>query len=320
MTISDKIYGKIKIEEPVLLELFNAPSILRLKRISQYGIPDRYYSFKNYSRYEHSVGVIIILKKLGATLEEQIVGLLHDVSVLTFSHVADWVFSEGSNGVEDFHDKLHKKFVKDTEIPKILERFNFSLERILDEENFTLLEKKIPDLCADRVDYALREFQSWLNPNIVGDCINALVNFNGEMVFGSRKTAFNFAVNFLELQTRHWGGYDAMMRYYFFSKALKLALSKKILFEKDFYKNEPFVLGKLERGQDKAINKILTALRDKDLKDIKANSGKRVIKKFRYVDPKIISDKKLVRLSELNPEFTKILAKHQKINKKGLIV
>ncbi len=210
MTISDKIYGKVKIIEPVLSELLKCPSVLRLKNISQFGVPNKYYHLKNYSRYEHSVGVMLLLRKLGATIEEQVAGLLHDISVLAFSHIADWVFALGDMGVEDYHDEIHEKFVKKTEIPKILERFGFVLDRILDENNFSLLEKKAPDLCADRVDYALREFKYWLIPKIVSNCINGFVNHNGEMVFSDRKTAFDFAANYLKLQTQHWGGYQCL--------------------------------------------------------------------------------------------------------------
>lgn len=320
MIISDKIYGKVKIKEPVLLELLKSRPVLRLKNISQFGVPDRYYHFKNYSRYEHSVGVMILLKKLGATLEEQVAGLLHDISVLAFSHVTDWVFAKGRDGVEDYHDSIHKKFLKKTEIPKILEKFDFAPERISNEDNFSLLERKIPDLCADRVDYALREFKLWLDPGLVRNCIKTLVNFNGQIVFNNQKTAFDFAVNFLELQTQHWGGQEAMMRYHLFSKALKIALDKKILSEKDFYKDEKFILGRIERTSDKKIKEILTMLKSKNLKGLKTNSGKKIIKKFRYVEPKIISDKELVRLSELAPKFKKILARHSRINKRGLIV
>lgn len=204
MIIKDKIYGEVKIKEPVLIELLNSPSVLRLKKISQFGIPDKYYHLKNFHRYEHSVGVMILLKKLGATLEEQIAGLLHDVSVLAFSHVADWVFGSGSKGIEDYHDSIHERFVKKTEIPKILKEFDFDIDRILNEKNFTLLERKAPDLCADRVDYALREFKYWLNPKIVKSCIKELVNYSGEIVFSNQKAALNFAVNYLVLQTKHW--------------------------------------------------------------------------------------------------------------------
>ncbi len=316
MIYQDKIYGKIEIKEPVIQELFKTSSVLRLKNISQFGIPDKYYRiFKNYSRYEHSVGVMIILKKLGATLEEQVAGLLHDVSVLTFSHITDWVFANGRDGVEDYHDTIHEEFIKKTEIPKILEKFNFSLERISNLENFSLLEKEIPDLCADRVDYALRE----LNPKIVKNCIQSLVNFNGEIIFNNKKFAFDFAVNFLELQTKHWGRHEAMLRYHLFSNALKIALDKKILSEKDFYKDEPFVLNKFEKSQDKTIKEILKLLRNKDLK-VRNNSSKKIVKKFRYVDPKVISNGKLFRLSKLSSKFAKIIDKHRKINKKGLII
>lgn len=63
----------------------------RLKGISQFRIPDKYYFKDNYSRFEHSIGVMVLLGKLGASQEEQIAGLLHDVSHKAFSHVYDWV-------------------------------------------------------------------------------------------------------------------------------------------------------------------------------------------------------------------------------------
>ncbi len=320
MIVEDKIYGKVKIKEPILLELLKCSAILRLKKISQYGVPDKYYHFKNYSRYEHSVGVMLFLRKIGATLEEQVAGLLHDVSVLAFSHISDWVFAAGRDGVEDYHDTIHEVFIRKTEVPKILDRFDFVLERILDKHNFSLLERNAPDLCADRVDYALREFKDWLNPKIVSSCISGLVNYNSEIVFSDKKPAFDFAVNFLELQTKHWGGYQAMMRYHLFSEVLKIALNKKILLEKDFYKDEQFILNKFEKNQDKIIKSILKILKDKELKGVNGNSGKKIVKKFRYVDPKVILNGELIRLSKLLPKFQITIEKHREINKKGLIV
>jgi len=314
--ITDNIYGKIKIDEPVLLELLKSPSILRLKKISQYGVPDKYYHFKNYSRYEHSVGVMVLLRTLGATLEEQVAGLLHDVSVLAFSHVADWVFSKGNEGVEDLHDSIHRDFIMETEIPKILEKFGFSVERVLDERNFPLLERKIPDLCADRVDYALREFKYWLNPKITDVCIEHLVNFNGEIVFANRDAAFNFATNFLELQTNHWGGYESTVRYHLFSEALKIALKEGIVLERDFYKDEEAVLSKIKEGPNEEIERMLVVLKKKEIKEFEGTSGRRIVKKFRYVDPKIIVNGKLVRLSQMHPRFPKIIERHRKISRK----
>ena len=320
MIYKDRIYGRVEIKEPALLELLKAPSILRLKKISQLGIPDKYYHRKNFSRYEHSIGVMILLDKLGATLEEQIAGLLHDVSILAFSHVADWVFAEGKEDTEDYHDTIHGEFMRRTKIPGILGKYNFVLERILNSENFTLLEREIPDLCADRIDYCFREYESWQKPGNLKKYIDSLVNFNGEIIFNNKKIASDFAVNFLSLQVNHWGAHETTTRYHLFAEVLRTALKKKIISESDFFKGEELILNKLEKCSDKFIKDILNKLGGKIFKRSRKKTGKKIMKKFRHIDPKIIVDKKLVRLSKIDSKFKKTLEKYREINKKGILV
>ena len=320
MTIRDNIYGKVEIKEPVLLELLDTASMLRLKKISQFGIPDKYYHFKNFDRYEHSVGVMLLLRKLGATVEEQVAGLLHDVSVLAFSHITDWVFGQGREGKEDYHDSIHDVFIKNTEIPSILAKYNLDLDRISDLDNFSLLEKESPDLCADRVDYALREFKYWFDPKIVDRCVSGLTSFDGEIVFNNPQSAYDFASGFLQLQMQHWGGFGAVMRYHLFSKALKTALDKGYITESDFYKDEGFVLNKIKNGKDKEINELFTDLEAGSLKKYRNNSGKKVIKKFRYVDPKVKQGNNLIKLSSLRPDFLKSLEENREINQRGIMI
>lgn len=320
MIIKDNIYKEFKIEDAVIIELLQSPLILRLKNISQYGVPDKYYHLKNYSRYEHSIGVMLLLKRLGTTLEEQVAGLIHDISHLAFSHVADWVFSQGNKGDENLQNTLMKEFVKDSKVASILIKYGFSLKRLLHEENYLLLEREIPDLCADRIDYALREFKYWLNPKIVKKCLNGFVNYNGEIVFVDQETAFLFAANFLKLQKEHWSGFEAMFRYHLFSEALKLALKKGIIKRADFYQDEPFVLAKLENYGSSPIEEILNILKKKDLRDYKRNFGKKVFKKFRYIDPKVLTKGKLIRLSSLKKDFAQLINQQREISKKGLFV
>jgi len=83
---------------------------------------------------------MLLLKKLGASLEEQIAGLLHDIPHTAFSHTIDFVFP---NKDHNFHERFHEKIIKESEIPEILERYGFVLERLLNEHNFPLLEKKL---------------------------------------------------------------------------------------------------------------------------------------------------------------------------------
>ena len=136
LDLNDIVYGKHKIGEPVIFELLETPSLLRLKNISQFGVPDKYNHRNGYTRYEHSVGVMLLLKSLDASLEEQVSGLSHDASVLAFSHVTDWIFGKGRSGSEDYHDSIHQEFIGETEIQMILHKHGLSVERVLDEHNF----------------------------------------------------------------------------------------------------------------------------------------------------------------------------------------
>ena len=110
MKINDRVYGNQEINEAILLDLINSNSIKRLKDISQIGMPDEYLSFSGFSRYEHSLGVMILLKRLRANLEEQVAGLLHDISHTPFSHVIDWVIGDPTK--EDYQDSIFREFLE----------------------------------------------------------------------------------------------------------------------------------------------------------------------------------------------------------------
>lgn len=62
MHYTDKIYGEFEITEPVLLELINSPTLQRLKGIDPAGYFDPFYPGKKRTRFEHSVGVCLLLR------------------------------------------------------------------------------------------------------------------------------------------------------------------------------------------------------------------------------------------------------------------
>ena len=321
MVLNDKVYGKFVIDEPVILELLKSRALQRLKNISQYGVPDKYYHHKNFSRYEHSVGVMLLLGKVGATLEEQIAGLLHDVSHFAFSHVVDWVLKEANNNSESLHDELRHKFLKNSDIPRILKKHGFLLERISSEANFSLLEQDAPELCADRVDYSLREMVDWYNPDIVKKCLPLLVNFNGKLVFTNSRAAFLFARGYMDLQTKHWGEYQAVVRYLLFSKVVRICIKEKILTKKDLYKDEKYALEKIESCNNPVVSELLkTLLGNADGHKFPSQGQKIIVKKFRWVDPCFLDKGQLVRLSKADTKYKKLLEKHKKINQQGVPV
>ena len=158
MIINDRIYGEFKVE-PVLEELILSKPLQRLKEVHQGGASYLVNEKWNETRFDHSVGTMLFIRMLGGSLEEQIAGLLHDVSHTAFSHVIDFVFE---NMDEDYHEKIYPSVIKNSEIPTILAKYYYRYEELLlDDKRWTLLEQPAPELCADRVDSTLRDMYAY---------------------------------------------------------------------------------------------------------------------------------------------------------------
>jgi len=70
MEYQDRIYGTTEINEPVILDLIKSSSIQRMKGVEQHGYFEPYFPGNAFSRFEHSLGVFILLKNFGAPLLE----------------------------------------------------------------------------------------------------------------------------------------------------------------------------------------------------------------------------------------------------------
>ncbi|MDO8656227.1 MAG: HD domain-containing protein [Nanoarchaeota archaeon] len=319
MLIHDPVYGSFDITEPVLLELINSKPLQRLKGISQYGLPPEFYHHRGFSRYDHCLGAMLLLRKLGASLQEQIAGLLHDVSHTAFSHVVDWVL--GSQEQEDYQDLNHEKYIRNSQIPSILQKYGLDVAEIIDPEKYSLLEQPSPNLCADRVDYALRECLDWAEPNIVPFCVSALIQHKGKMIFTSREAAEKFSYAFLKCQTQHWGSAETGIRYSLLANALKRALEIKLISMKDLYQDDEYILRKLKASTDRQILASLSLLSHNiKFKVNLENPQYSFHKKFRYIDPEFLQNKIIHRLSSVDKSYAELLEKHRKINEQGIKV
>jgi HD superfamily phosphohydrolase len=154
--IKDEIYGEHRITEPVLLDLLHSPHVLRLRNIDQHGVTGVLALLPNITRLEHSIGAFLLVRTQGATLPEQVAALLHDISHTVFSHVIDGALS--APGEESFHEVHKDRYVRGmTDLPEMIRRHGLDPDEVLREELFPLVEQPAPRLCADRVDYALRD-------------------------------------------------------------------------------------------------------------------------------------------------------------------
>ena len=63
MVIEDVVYGSVEITEPVLLDILHSTALQRLKGISASGYFEPYFPGVDHSRFEHSLGVLYLLKR-----------------------------------------------------------------------------------------------------------------------------------------------------------------------------------------------------------------------------------------------------------------
>ena len=310
MIIEDRVYGKEEINEQVLIDLINSAAIQRLKKVSQFGMPDEYYHLKTFSRFEHSIGVMILLRRLGAGLEEQIAGLLHDISHTAFSHVIDWVIGDPTK--EDHQDKTLLKTFEETKIKNILERHGFDYKKIADVKSHSLLEQPAPNLCADRVDYSLREIKLLHSGQDTEKILKDLKNINGKIALASAEAAELLAKYYINLNKEHWAGKEAKARFHILANILKKAIKEKIISIEDMMKTDKEIITLLNKSNHEEILSGLNLLRNGfHLKKI-GKKGIILQKKFRYIDPEFLHTGKIISLSEFSDEYKKILEEEKK--------
>ncbi|KRF63623.1 hypothetical protein ASG99_05740 [Bacillus sp. Soil768D1] len=300
MLITDNIYGEFEIEK-VIEELILCKPVQRLKGIHQGGASYLVNKKWNVTRFDHSIGVMLLIKKLGGSVEEQIAGLLHDVSHTAFSHVVDFVLD---NKEEDYHEEIYSTVVKNSEIPTILEKFGYNFEDILqDDSKWTLLEQPAPELCADRVDYTLRDMYEYGHISLeeVQCFLNHLIVVEGKMYLQNIeiaewfvKTYYKEVIDFFMDPLNIYGN-DML------AKILKLSLDKNIISLDDFLSEDEELIYKIKSAEDKELFGLLRKLNQNvQVKEDRDNYDLHRKNKVRMINPSILKNNELIPASELS--------------------
>jgi HD superfamily phosphohydrolase len=318
--IVDYIYGEFELED-VLIELINCDAVQRLKYIHQVGATYLIKEELNVNRLEHSIGVMLLIRMLGGSLKEQIAGLLHDISHTAFSHVIDFVFD---NSDEDYHELIFDEVVINSKIPYILNKYGYDFKEILEnEEKWTILEKKAPKLCADRVDYTLRDMYKYgfTNKNEINEFLKNIQVLNGEIVTKDIESARWFLdlyyTEVIDFFMNPINGYS----YDKLSKAIKIAIDENELNLKDILKTDNEVIDILKRSKNNKIKSLMKSL-NKNVK-LRINEDKYDIfikGKTRLIDPGVSICGKLYSLSELDNSVELINANAKLKMDKGVYI
>ncbi|MDD2840096.1 MAG: hypothetical protein PHY80_03125 [Rickettsiales bacterium] len=325
MKIVDKIYGEVEITEPVLEELINSSALQRLKGIAQGGYYPAYprSQQKELTRFYHSVGDMLLLRRFNAPLEEQIAGLIHDVSHTSFSHTYDYIMNEADGQKkQDFQDSIHERFVLKSDIPQILEKYGYDLNYILDDSHFTLKENNTPNICSDRIDYSLRD--DYFQVNLLGKeereyILNSLMVFDGSFVMKNFESAKFFAEFFWKLDEMQYSSLQSAVMFGIGGLLFKSAIDAKLITLNDFFdKNDAEILKIIEDNLNKneSVKKYYDYLHlpTEEFESNPKNYIRQIFCKVRRIDPQFVDDGKLSRVSDYDMKFKERLDKRSKFN------
>ncbi|EOP57686.1 metal-dependent phosphohydrolase [Bacillus cereus VDM053] len=303
MIISDVIYGEFKVDK-VLEDLILSKPVQRLKGVHQAGASYLMNEKWNVTRFDHSVGAMLLIKKLGGSVEEQIAGLLHDVSHTAFSHVIDYVFD---NENESYHEEIFSSVVKNSEIPAILSKHGYNYEDILlDDSKWTLLERSAPELCADRVDYTLRDMftYGYISLEEVHSFLEDVIEVDGKMVIQNIEIAEWFTETYYKevidffMKPMNIYGNDML------AKTLKLALHKKVIHADDFLLEDYELITKLQLCKDQEVDALLRKVHPSiEVKEDRNEYDLHQKNKVRLIDPPLLREGKIVQASVVSEKI-----------------
>ncbi|MBN2002770.1 MAG: HD domain-containing protein [Anaerolineae bacterium] len=308
LSIYDPVYGDVTFTEPLLVDLYHSRAVQRLAHIYQGGITAFIKPERRTTRLEHSLGVAALLRRLGAGVLEQASGLLHDVPHTAFSHVIDFVFP---NDEHTYHEQQRESVLSGSDLPGILTRYGLDWRYVTEAENFSLLEQPLPHLCADRLDYFLRDgVVDWklVSPAEAQDLLDHLKVFEGAIVVDDVDIARWLAETFIKLDDLCWCGLQEVGWYAVAARALRAALTGGVITEQDFAGADEALFARLHAAEDSEVQHWLALLRpDVNFARVTdpASADLTVLPKVRAIDPAVLVGGHAVQLSRLDPAFAR---------------
>ncbi|BBM57080.1 HD domain protein [Leptotrichia trevisanii] len=291
--INDELYGEYYVDD-VIYEIINTRIFKRLKNIYQSGSGYLVNDLWNVNRQEHSIGTMILSLKFGGNIEEQIRALLHDISHTAFSHVIDYILK---NENEDYHEKIQKNFLNDEELLSILRKYNLNIKRIM-LKNYSFLDDELPELSFDRIDYTLRDLfrQKRISHKDVREIVNNLAVYQNKLCFNSLEIGKWFQKLYFQEVVEYFQDPLNMYINTMLSNLLASALNEKIIQLQDFNFTDEYIIKKINSSSKK--KELEDIINKKKFDEFLLLEEKIKVKK-RYIDPYILVNNEIKRISEI---------------------
>lgn len=243
-------------EMPAFLQEFTKTSpMLRLKNVGmncgcEYTSFPLFAELQPYSRYDHSVGVALIVWHFTQSMEQTLAALFHDVTTPVFAHVVD--FLNGDHLCQESTEMgVAECLAASTEIGRLLDQYKIPLETISDYHQYPIADNDSPALSADRLEYTMGNLLNYHFADLetlrkfYGDLtIGTDEAGKAELVFRTPEVAAEFAKAALRTARVYVADEDrfAMQA---LADLLRKALDCTVLTRADLQQTEPVVIEKL---------------------------------------------------------------------------
>ena len=239
-------------------EFANTKAMLRLKQVGMHCGCEytNYPVFKNldmYTRYDHSLGVALIIYHFTKDMKQSIAGLFHDIATPTFSHVIDFLNNDHLTQ-ESTEDGTKEIIEQSSDIQQLLIKYHLTTQDVCDYHMYPIADNDTPKLSADRLEYTLNNvmnFNFGSLEDIKSIYENIIVSKNEcnelELQFKNEQYAIQFANYSLQCSKIYVADEDRYSMQHL-AELLKQAIEDCVIQYNDLYQDEPVVIQKLEQN------------------------------------------------------------------------
>ena len=260
-----------------------------------------------YSRYDHSMGVALIIWHFTGDMAQALSGLLHDIATPAFAHVVDFLNNDHLKQ-ESTENRTEEIIRNSGELTVILRKYGLSMESVADYHRYPIADNQSPKLSSDRLEYTLSNLVNYgiaTREQIETYYRDLLVGTNAcgetELVFCHPEIGYSFAMDALRCSEIYVSDEDrfAMQK---LADLLKQAMEYGVLSVSDLYSEEAAVIGKLKNSCFSGQWEQFCGYRELVCQEKAAEDGQwlRVFSKKRMIDPYINNRG---RVSNIFPEF-----------------
>lgn len=253
-----------QIYHPTIPDFINymtsASAMQRLKDIGmncgcEYTSFPLFRAIERYSRFDHSVGVALIVWHFTQDVRQTVAALLHDIATPVFAHVID--FMNGDHERQESTESRTTEFIDSSvELQDCLLRAGLTTADVDDYHRFPIADNDTPRLSADRLEYTMgnivnygigtrEDVERWYSDLVVGK------NEEGvdELMFSHLDIALEFGMATLKTSEIYVADQDryAMQM---LARLVRKHVGRGVLTLDDLYTGESLVIQRLMNDEE----------------------------------------------------------------------